>query len=209
MSPAWSSIGVKTCLHLPINKTRIHQLVLHQMHLQLWSTYRCDCGGVALASTIDHALFCYYRSSKRRTAQWELVRKERKTHRNKYLQFVTCPSIGCVFLFEICLKSLFVNEKKEYIAQSGQTARLTSTATCRFLVAVATQTDICRSANNLAKGKSIRRISPTPVGTRVAVRHRIRVWRPSKTRTRVKECKYSKLWRRRREKVPKEKEKKR
>jgi hypothetical protein len=108
MSPAWSSIGVKTCLHLLINRTRIHQLVLHQMHLQLW-----NCGGVPLVSTIEHALFCYCRSSKRRTAQRELVKKERKKERQKQVFTVTtCPSIGCVFLFEICLKSLFVNRKK-------------------------------------------------------------------------------------------------
>jgi hypothetical protein len=112
MSPAWSSIGVKTCLHLPINGTRIHQLVLHQMQPQLWSTYCCNCGGVPLVSTIEQALICYYRSSKRKTAQWELVKKEKKTNRNKYLQFVTCPSMGRIFLFEICLKSLFVNRKK-------------------------------------------------------------------------------------------------
>ncbi len=99
-----------------------------------------------------------------------------------------------------------MNRKK--VVQSGQTARPTRTATCRFLVAVTTQTDICQSANNLAKGRSIKRINPTLVGTRVAVRHWIRVWRRSKTSTRVKECKYSKLRWSRKRKSPQRKRKK-
>jgi hypothetical protein len=73
----------------------------------------CDCGGVALVSTIEHALFCYYRSSTRRTAQWELVKKERKKDRQKQVLTVCNVSIHRVCFSLWNLPEIVIREPKK------------------------------------------------------------------------------------------------